>query len=66
MAYDQVKRNIEAKASLPPGKRSQNVPCAYRARGGNGDKACRTECMLRGRDTLVHGRTRHNPGEAPS
>ena len=24
-------------------------------------KACRTECMLRGRDMLVHGCERHNP-----
>ena len=40
MTYEDVKARIEAEASLPPGKRSQNVPCAYCVRGGNGDKSC--------------------------
>lgn len=29
-------------------------------------KACRTECMLRGRDILVHDCARHNPDKALS
>lgn len=40
MTYEQVKKAIEAEKDLRPGKRSQNVPCAYCARGGNGDKSC--------------------------
>lgn len=40
MTYDEVKQAIEAEKGLPPGKRSQQVPCAYCTRGGNGDKSC--------------------------
>lgn len=40
MTYDQIKQKIEAEASLPPGKRTQAVPCAYCKRGGNGDRSC--------------------------
>lgn len=40
MKYREVRKRIEAEASLPPGKRTQPVPCAYCARGGNGDKSC--------------------------
>lgn len=40
MKYEEVKKKIEQESTLPPGKRSQNVPCAYCVRGGNGDKSC--------------------------
>ena len=40
MKYQEVRKRIEAEASLPPGKRTQPVPCAYCARGGNGDTSC--------------------------
>ena len=40
MTFNQVKAKIEAEAGLRPGKRTQPVPCAYCARGGNGDKSC--------------------------
>jgi len=40
MTYDEVKKAIEAEKSLPPGKRRQQVPCAYCTRGGNGSKSC--------------------------
>ena len=40
MKYEEVKKKIEKESTLSPGKRSQNVPCAYCVRGGNGDKSC--------------------------
>jgi len=40
MTYEEVKKAIEAEKDLPPGKRKQQVPCAYCTRGGNGDKSC--------------------------
>ena len=40
MTFTQVKAKMEAEANLPPGKRTQSVPCAYCVRGGNGDKSC--------------------------
>lgn len=40
MKYSEVKKRIADEESLPPGKRSQPVPCAYCVRGGNGDKSC--------------------------
>ena len=40
MTYQEVKKRIEAEETLPPGKRTQAVPCAYCVRGGNGDKSC--------------------------
>lgn len=40
MKYQEVRKRIEAETALPPGKRTQPVPCAYCARGGNGDKSC--------------------------
>lgn len=40
MKYQEARKRIEAEASLPPGKRTQPVPCAYCARGGNGDASC--------------------------
>ena len=38
--YDQIYSKIKAEATLSPSKRSQDVPCAFCARGGNGDKSC--------------------------
>lgn len=38
--FDDVKRRIEDEASGRPGDRTQNVPCAFCVRGGNGDKSC--------------------------
>ena len=38
--FDDVKRRIEAEAKGRPGDRTQMVPCAFCARGGNGDKSC--------------------------
>ena len=40
MTYEEVKKAIEAEKGLPPGKRKQQVPCAYCVRGGNGSKSC--------------------------
>ena len=40
MTYEEVKKAIEAEKDLPPGKRKQQVPCAYCTRGGNGSKSC--------------------------
>ena len=38
--FDDVKRRIEDEASGRPGDRTQNVPCAFCVRGGNGDRSC--------------------------
>ena len=38
--YGRVRDTIEAEAFLPPGKRTQCVPCAFCTRGGNGDQSC--------------------------
>ena len=40
MKYQEVKEKIEAESQLSPGKRTQQIPCAYCERGGNGDKSC--------------------------
>lgn len=38
--YDDIYAKIEAEATLSPSKRTQDVPCAFCVRGGNGDKSC--------------------------
>ena len=39
--YNRIYSTIEAEAAtLPPGKRTQPVPCAFCARGGNGERSC--------------------------
>lgn len=38
--YDEIRARIRAEEALPPGKRTQLVPCAYCTRGGNGDRSC--------------------------
>lgn len=44
MKYAEVRKRIEAEASLKPGRRTQPVPCAYCSRGGNGDTSCASGC----------------------
>ena len=36
----EIREKIESESSLPPGKRTQMVPCALCTRGGWGDKSC--------------------------
>lgn len=36
----QVREKIREESSLPPRDRTQPVPCAFCARGGNGDRTC--------------------------
>lgn len=38
--FADIMRQINLEASLPPGKRTQAVPCAFCVRGGNGDRSC--------------------------
>lgn len=38
--FDEVKKKIESEAKGRPGDRTQNVPCAFCVRGGNGDRSC--------------------------
>lgn len=38
--FNEIAEAIKAESTLPPGKRTQNVPCAYCSRGGNGDMSC--------------------------
>ena len=39
-SIEQVREKIAREASLPPGQRTQMVPCAFCERGGNGNKSC--------------------------
>jgi len=38
--YNKIYSTIEAEATLSPSKRTQQVPCAFCVRGGNGDGSC--------------------------
>lgn len=38
--FSDIMLQIDREASLPPGKRTQPVPCAFCVRGGNGDRSC--------------------------
>ena len=38
--FDEIKQRIEAEAKGRPGDRTQNVPCAFCVRGGNGNQSC--------------------------
>lgn len=38
--YEKIKAKIAAEAAGSPSKRTQQVPCAFCKRGGNGDGSC--------------------------
>jgi len=40
MRFNDVMVKIDREAELSPSKRTQQVPCAYCTRGGNGDRSC--------------------------
>jgi len=40
MRFNDVMVKIDLEAELSPSKRTQQVPCAYCTRGGNGDRSC--------------------------